>query len=124
MAPATSKPANTKLTGHCAWKMRAGFAALGINLWKGGELLPLFDRSGLARVKQITRSMPTGPWPDDAYDKQIGTLWTDMTVNGLDALATRPLVEGLAMEGSEVERLIGEARVELREGRARHFMRL
>ncbi|KAF2816991.1 S-adenosyl-L-methionine-dependent methyltransferase [Mytilinidion resinicola] len=68
-----------------------GFAEMGVNLNSPAQLESLMREAGVVNVKEEVFDIPVGPWHSGLRQKEIGHLWEDVLLQGLEGIALRPL---------------------------------
>ncbi|KAK0658353.1 Secondary metabolism regulator LAE1 [Lasiodiplodia hormozganensis] len=80
-----------------------GLAAMGINLDGVHNIKSQLRDAGFVNVRERTFKLPFGPWPKDRLLKKVGTYYQAIAMDGLQAIALRPLCKGLGWMPEEVE---------------------
>ena len=70
----------------------------------------LMRRSGFVNVKESVFHVPVGGWAQNRMLKSVGVLWKTILLDGLQAIALRPLMRGLHWDRNQVETFLVSVR--------------
>lgn len=87
-----------------------GLAAMSINLGGVHDVASQLERAGFASIHERTFKVPLGPWARDALLKKVGAYYQAIAVDGLQAIALRPMCNGLGWTPEEVDVFLGGVR--------------
>lgn len=81
-----------------------GFGRLASGSESGSTALELLQRAGfVGATGRRAFHVPIGPWPRNKVLRGVGVYWRTILVDGLQAIALRPLMRGLRWERARVE---------------------
>lgn len=94
-----------------------GLSALGLDLHTSGRLPSLLRRAGYEAVAEARHKLPVGRWAGDRRQRQKGIWFLRMVLlEGLGAIAKRPLGRGLGWGEAQVEMFLLDVRRSLGDG--------
>ncbi|KAA8893540.1 S-adenosyl-L-methionine-dependent methyltransferase [Sphaerosporella brunnea] len=93
--------------------LTAAFAKSGRKYRVAEELGELFVSAGFTRITERRVRMPVGTWPALPAMKELGKMWREVVVAGLEAEAVAALTRYEGWTREEVEVLVGNLRSEV-----------
>lgn len=93
--------------------LKAGFEALGRTVVGAQEIPDLLTAEGFVGVSERRGRIPVGSWPVQPQLKELGRMWRECVLAGLEGGAMAALTRGLGWSREEVEVLVGNLRREV-----------
>ncbi|GME23778.1 Methyltransferase domain-containing protein [Neofusicoccum parvum] len=90
-----------------------GLAAMSINLNGVHSIKAQLEEAGFVDVQERVFKVPLGPWPKDRLLKKVGRYYQAIAMDGLQAIALRPICKGLGWMPEEVEVFLAGVRKHL-----------
>ena len=84
----------------------------------------LMRRSGFVNVKESVFHVPVGGWAQNRMLKSVGVLWKTILLDGLQAIALRPLMRGLHWDRDQVETFLVAVRKAYHDNSCQMYMPL
>ena len=85
-------------------------------------LMELMRERGFVNVTQRVFHVPIGTWPQNKMLKSVGVYWRTILLDGLQAIALRPLMRGLGWDRDEVETFLVSVRKAYQDNSCQMFM--
>ncbi|RYP86193.1 hypothetical protein DL769_000805 [Monosporascus sp. CRB-8-3] len=108
------------------WYVDEGLKQLGVDFRfsSGGQIAELMRQSGFAGVAERVFHVPIGTWPQNKMLKSVGVYWKTILLDGLQAIALRPLMRGLRWDRDQVETFLVSVRKAYHDNSCQMFMPL
>jgi hypothetical protein len=98
---------------HMYWtNVSKGLSNLGIDFeFSGnGRIADLMRQSGFINVSERVFHVPLGTWPEDKILRQVGWMWKENLLSGVQAIALGPYTRGLGWSTDAVEMFLVSVR--------------
>jgi hypothetical protein len=87
-----------------------GLASHGVKFRAAPQLMTMMQEAGFINVTQRIFFTPIGAWPQNRALKEVGVYWRAVLMEGLEAIALRPLTGALGWSKEEVEVFLASVR--------------
>ncbi|RYP20705.1 hypothetical protein DL765_002655 [Monosporascus sp. GIB2] len=103
-----------------------GLKQLGVDFRfsSGGQIAELMRQRGFTGVAERVFHVPIGTWPQNKMLKSVGVYWKTILLDGLQAIALRPLMRGLRWDRDHVEAFLVSVRKAYHDNSCQMFMPL
>jgi len=102
--------------------VRDGVANLGSDLNGVTKLHGMMAEAGFVNIREEKLKLPIGTWARDKNLKVAGLFWRTAIMDGLMAVAKRPLEKGLGWTLAEIEVLLVDVRKSLMNSSVHSYM--
>jgi hypothetical protein len=106
-----------KTVGHAVKSM-------GIDFCPASKIQEKVSDAGFINVTERTLKLPIGPWPRHQLLRKVGSYYLAVILDGLQAIAMRPLTKGLGWSPEAVEIFLSRVRESLKDRTIHSYMKL
>jgi hypothetical protein len=87
-----------------------------------GRIADLMRKSGFTNVSERVFHVPLGTWPADRVLQQVGWMWRENLLSGVQAIALAPYTRGLGWSTEAVEMFLVSVRRAYHDDNAQMYM--
>ena len=80
-----------------------GMSQFGVTFRDAPKLREMMEAAGFVKIVERVFFTPIGPWPKNRALKEVGLYWRAVLMEGLEAIALKPLIQGLGWSKEEVD---------------------